>query len=132
MKIVIDTSAIIAILTDEPERSLFNKTIENANPALMSMANFVEASLILESSRGYDGLRDFDLFVATAEIELVPVDLSQAYLAREAYRKYGKGRHSAGLNFGDCFAYALAKSTDLPLLYKGNDFTQTDIVAAIS
>lgn len=128
---VIDTSAVIAILTDEPERALFNRVIESTSSCLMSMANFVEASLVIENSRGYDGLRDFDLFLATASIELVPVDLSQAHLARQAFHRFGKGRHPAALNFGDCFSYALAKQTNLPLLFKGSDFTQTDIAPAL-
>ena len=128
---VIDTSAIIAILADEPERALFINLIESTASCVMSIANFVEASLVIENSRGYDGLRDLDLFVATAAIDLVPVDLSQAHLARQAFHQFGKGRHRAGLNFGDCFSYALAKQTNLPLLFKGADFSQTDIAPAV-
>jgi ribonuclease VapC len=128
---VIDTSAIIAILNNEPERRLFGEAIENAETCIMSTASFVEASLVIESSRGYDGLRDFDLLVARAGIELAPVDAEQATLAREAFRRYGKGRHPAALNFGDCFSYALAKALDLPLLFKGADFARTDIESAL-
>jgi ribonuclease VapC len=128
--IVIDTSAVIALLSDEPERSAFSKIIEEAGTCVMSAASFVEASLVIESSRGYDGLRDFDLFIAVANIELIPVDVTQAQIARQAFHKYGKGRHPASLNFGDCFAYALAKSTGSPLLFKGSDFSQTDLTAA--
>jgi ribonuclease VapC len=83
--------------------------------------------MILESRYGADGVRDLDLFIAKARISLVPVDEEQADLARQAFRKFGKGRHPAGLNFGDCFSYALARSLDEPLLFKGNDFSQTDI-----
>lgn len=126
---VIDTSAIVAILNDEPERRAFNETIERAETCLMSAVSFVEASIVIESGRGYEGLRDFDLLVASAGIELVPVDADQAHVARQAFRQYGKGRHPAALNFGDCFSYALAKTTGLPLLFKGGDFSQTDIQA---
>ncbi len=127
---VIDTSAIIAILSDEPERRTFNDTIGRAETCVMSTATFIEASIVMESSRGYEGLRDFDLLVASAGIELVAVDSDQAHLARNAFRQYGKGRHPAALNFGDCFSYALAKATGLPLLFKGGDFARTDIPAA--
>jgi ribonuclease VapC len=128
---IIDTSALIAVLTDEPERRSFNRAIENADSCLMSTASFVESSIVIENSRGYDGLRDFDLFVTSAGIELVPVDEEQARIARKAFRQYGKGHHTAGLNFGDCFSYALAKVTGLPLLYKGGDFSLTDIDSAL-
>lgn len=128
---VIDTSAIIAILTDEPERRIFNEAIESTDSCMMSAASFVEASIVIESSRGYDGLRDFDLFLASAGIEVVPVDVEQARAAREAFRRFGKGRHPAALNFGDCFSYALAKATSLPLLFKGNDFSGTDVQRAV-
>ena len=128
---VIDTSAILAILRDEPERRAFNEAIESADPRLMSAASFVEASVVIETRRGYEGLRDFDLFMARAGIELAPVDADQAHIARQAFREYGKGRHPAGLNFGDCFSYALARAEGLPLLFKGNDFAQTDIEPAL-
>jgi ribonuclease VapC len=124
---VIDTSAILAILGDEPERRAFNEAIESADPRLMSTASFVEASMVIETRRGYEGLRDFDLFIAKAGIELAPVDADQAHIARQAFREYSKGHHPAGLNFGDCFSYALARAAGLPLLFKGNDFAQTDI-----
>jgi ribonuclease VapC len=124
---VIDTSAVLAILQNEPERRRFNEAIETADTRSMSTASFVESSMILESRYGADGVRDFDLFISKAQITLAPVDTEQAQLARRAFRVYGKGRHPAGLNFGDCFSYALAKSLDEPLLYKGEDFLQTDI-----
>jgi ribonuclease VapC len=124
---VIDTSAILAILQDEPERRKFNEAFEAADIRSLSTASLVESSMILESRYGADGVRDLDLFIAKARISLVPVDEEQADLARQAFRKFGKGRHPAGLNFGDCFSYALARSLDEPLLFKGNDFSQTDI-----
>jgi ribonuclease VapC len=124
---VIDTSAIVSILNDEPERQAFNEAIQNAATCFLSAAAFVEASIVMESSRGYDGLRDFDLFLATAGIQIVAVDEEQARIARDAFRRFGKGRHAAGLNFGDCFSYALAKAINQPLLFKGQDFPLTDI-----
>jgi ribonuclease VapC len=124
---VLDTSAILAILQNEPERRKFNEAIEAAETRSLSTASFVECSLILESRYGSDGVRDLDLFIAKAQVSLVPVDEEQANLARLAFRKYGKGRHPAGLNFGDCFSYALAHAIDEPLLCKGNNFSQTDV-----
>ena len=124
---VIDTSALVAILQDEPERSAFNQVIEAADTLTLSVASFLEASIVIESRRGPDGVRDLDLLIAKAGIELVPVDADQAYIARTAFRTYGKGRHRAGLNFGDCFAYALARTSGEPLLFKGSDFPLTDI-----
>ena len=124
---IIDTSAIIAILLGEPESRTLIEAITDTSYRGMSAAGFVEASIVLEARYGYEGIRDFDLFLAKAGIELVPVDIEQAQIARRVFRKYGKGRHSAGLNFGDCFSYALAKATNDSLLFKGNDFSQTDI-----
>jgi ribonuclease VapC len=124
---VIDTSAILAILQDELERRKFNEAIEAADTRLLSTASFVEGSMVLDSRHGADGVRDLDLFIAKARISLVPVDEDHAQLARQAFQKFGKGRHPAGLNFGDCFSYALARSVDEPLLFKGNDFSQTDV-----
>ena len=124
---IIDTSAIVAILNDEPERDAFVAAIVDASYNGMSTAAFVETSVVLESRYGYDGIRDFDLFLVKAGVELVPLDVEQAHIARQAFREYGKGRHPAGLNFGDCFSYALARCNDDCLLFKGNDFSQTDI-----
>lgn len=87
--------------------------------------------MVIEARNGYEGLRDFDLFVLKAGIEVAAVDTEQAKIARAAFRKFGKGRHAANLNFGDCFSYALAKALEAPLLFKGNDFSQTDIEAAV-
>ena len=124
---VIDTSALLAILQDEPERRAFNEAIEAADTRTMSMANFVEASIVVESRYGAEGIRDLDLFIERAAIELVDVTLAQGHAARRAFARYGKGRHPAGLNFGDCFAYALATDRGEPLLFTGGDFDQTDV-----
>lgn len=124
---VIDTSALLAILQDEPERRAFNEAIEAADTRAMSMANFVETSIVVESRYGADGIRDLDLFIERAAIELVDVTLPQGHAARRAFARYGKGRHPAGLNFGDCFAYALATERSEPLLFKGDDFDKTDV-----
>jgi ribonuclease VapC len=129
---VIDTSAVIAILRNEPERRRFNQAIDADDTRLMSTASFVEASIVMQARHGDEGVRDLDLFLARAEIELAPVDGNQAHLARQAFRIYGKGRHPAALNFGDCFTYALAKTTGEALLFKGNDFTYTDLVGVAS
>jgi ribonuclease VapC len=125
---VIDTSALLAILLDEPERRAFNEVIEAAESRGMSVATLVELSIVIESRFGAEGLRDLDLFVQHAGIELVPVDLEQAQLARRGFSRFGRGRHPAGLNYGDCFAYALAVVRGEPLLFKGDDFAHTDVV----
>jgi ribonuclease VapC len=124
---VLDTSAILAILQNEPERRPFNEAIETAETRVLSVASFVESLMIIESRYGADGVRDLDLFISKAQLELVAVDLEQAHLARQAFRQFGKGRHPAGLNFGDCFSYALARSRSDALLYKGSDFGRCDI-----
>lgn len=128
---VIDTSAILAVLLDEPERRAFNEAIEEAASRVMSVATFVEASIVLEARFGAEGVRDLDLFIERAGIELAPVDVEQARVARRAFSQFGKGRHVAGLNYGDCFAYALASVLGEPLLYKGEDFARTEIVSAL-
>src|SRR5262249_29513398 len=98
---VIDTSALLAILQNEPERRKFNEAIEAAETRSMSTASFIEISMIVESRYGADGVRDLDLLIAKAKVLLVPVDEDQAHLARRGFQKYGKGRHPAGLNYGD-------------------------------
>jgi ribonuclease VapC len=128
---VIDTSALVAILDDEPERRAFNEAIEAADTRLMSAASFVEISIIIESRYGADGLRDLDLFMIESGIDLVAVDVEQARVARHGYSRFGKGRHPAALNFGDCFSYALARVRGETLLFKGTDFAQTDVPAAL-
>ncbi len=124
---VVDTSALLAILQDEPERRTFNEALESADSRLMSVATLVEVSIIIESRYGAEGLRDLDLLLERAGIELVPVDVEQARAARAAYSRFGKGRHPAALNFGDCFSYALARVLGEPLLFKGDDFSRTDL-----
>ena len=124
---VIDSSAIIAILCDEPERYNFNRKIEADSRRLISTASVLETSIVLENRYGEEAYRELDFFLLKAAIEIRPFDAEQLEIARRAYRQYGKGRHPASLNYGDCFSYALAKQTGEPLLFKGNDFSQTDI-----
>jgi ribonuclease VapC len=126
---VVDTSALLAILQDEPERRRFNEAIEAADSRVMSVATFVEVSIVIESRLGTEGLHHLDLFVDRAGIQLAPVDVEQARVARTAFSRYGKGRHPAALNYGDCFSYALAQVLGEPLLFKGNDFSATDVGA---
>jgi ribonuclease VapC len=125
---VIDTSALAAIFFHEPERDVFRNAIVAASSRLISAATVLEAGMVIEGRRGGGAGREFDLFIVRAQIKIVPIDAELAELARSAWRKYGKGRHPAGLNFGECFSYALAKSTGEPLLAKGADFADTDIV----
>jgi ribonuclease VapC len=127
---VIDSSAVLAILQNEPERRAFNETIAAAETRLLSAASLVELSIVLEARFGPDGPGDLDLFLSTAQIEIVALDRDQAELARSAFSRYGKGRHRAGLNLGDCFSYALAKWAGAPLLSKGDDFGHTDLQPA--
>lgn len=126
---VIDPSALIAVLQDEPDREAIIECIDSAESTFMSVVSFVESSIVIHHRNRLDGLLDLDLLLAKAGIELVACDANQAYLARSAFRTYGKGQHPARLNFGDCFSYALAKSLNEPLLFKGQDFSQTDIEA---
>jgi ribonuclease VapC len=125
--VVLDTSAILAILFNEPERRHFNELIETDGMRLISAATLLEASLVIESRQGPAAGRELDLLMHRAQVSIVPVDADQVEIAREAWRKYGKGRHSAGLNFGDCFSYSLARISGEPLLAKGTDFSKTDI-----
>lgn len=127
---VIDTSALLAILQDEPERRAFNEAIEGAASRAISVASWVEVSMVIETRTGAEGLRDLDLFVDRARIEIVPVNVEQGKAARRAFSRFGKGRHPAGLNYGDCFAYALASHLCEPLLFKGEDFGKTDVTPA--
>ncbi len=127
---VLDTSALLAILQDEPERRAFNEALEAAESRRLSVATFVEISIVIEARFGAAGQADLDLFLDRAAIELVPVDVEQAKVARRAFSLYGRSRHPAGLNYGDCFAYALATVRGEPLLYKGDDFSHTDVSAA--
>lgn len=129
---VVDTSALLAILQNEPERRSFNEAMEGADVRRISAATFVEVSIVMEARHGAAGQRDLDLLLERAEIEIVGVDIEQAREARRAFARFGKSRHPAGLNFGDCFAYALAATLGEPLLFKGKDFAKTDIVPSLS
>lgn len=124
---VIDTSAIVAVLEREADSEDLLDRIAAAPRRLLSAANLVEASLVLEARRGEAAGRELDLFLHRAAVEVVAVDADQAERARRAWRTYGKGRHPAGLNYGDLFAYALAQATGDELLYKGDDFELTDV-----
>jgi len=124
---VVDTSALLAVLQDEPERRSFNEAIEAADSAALSVASFVEASIVIEARHGADGLRALDRFIERAGIVVAAVDIEQGKLARDAFSRFGKGRHAAALNFGDCFSYALATVLGEPLLFKGEDFARTDV-----
>jgi len=124
---VIDTSAVLAILSDEPERRAFNEAIESADSRSLSVATFVEVSIVIEARFGAEGVRHLDRFLERADVTVVPVDLEQGKLGRQAWSRFGKGRHEAGLNFGDCFSYALAQVLGEPLLFKGEDFSRTDV-----
>jgi ribonuclease VapC len=130
---VIDSSAIIAVLRQEPDADSYLDAIDTAEVLRISAANHLEAAIIVDSARDPVASRRFDQFITEADIHIEPVTIAHATIAREAYRDYGKGSgHKAGLNFGDCFAYALARDTKEPLLFKGNDFTHTDIEPAIN
>jgi ribonuclease VapC len=124
---VIDTSALLSVLLQERDADRFAQAIDAGSPRLLSAANLLEASIVIESRKGEAGGRELDLLVYRAGIEVVAVDQNQAETARVAWRRFGKGRHPAGLSYVDCFAYALARSRRLPLLFCGNDFSQTDI-----
>ena len=124
---VVDSSALLAIMFLEPEAQRFIALIQASQAPLLSAANFLEASILIESRRGIANRDLFDAFVAESGMRLQPVTHGQVLLARDAYRRFGKGNHPAGLNFGDCFAYALAKERDVPLLFKGDDFALTDV-----
>lgn len=127
---VIDASALVAILRLEPERDEFARAILRAPVKLMSPVNWLEVAIRAERARIED-VEVLDAFVSAAEIEIVPVDQFQMRIAHIAWRDFGKGRHPAKLNLGDCFAYALAKHSGEPLLYKGGDFARTDVIAAV-
>lgn len=127
---VLDTSALLAILLNEPEAPSFGLALDADPVRLLSAAGLVETSIVIEARVGEAGGRELDLLLHKAAIEVVAVDAVQAELARHAYRQFGKGRHPAGLNYGDCFAYALAQSAGEALLFKGDDFNKTDVAVA--
>ena len=129
---ILDTSAMVAILYREPEAAAFVQLIHDAGMWSISVASYVELSMVMEKQLGPEGMRQAEAFFRRAGIAIEPVTVEQGELARQAFLDFGKGRHKAGLNFGDCFSYALAKATGEPLLFKGNDFAETDIQAAMS
>jgi ribonuclease VapC len=130
--VVIDTSALIAILFGEPEALAFTKAVADESRKLISAFNVLETGIVVEARKGESGGREFDLLMHRAQIEIVGMNADQAEIARSAWRNYGKGNHPAGLNIGDCCAYALAKYSGESLLFKGNNFSQTDIQSAIT
>jgi len=127
---VIDTSALMAIFFEEPDASVYASAILNSPLCMLSAVSLMEASMVSMKRRRPDPIVLLDRLIDDMEITVISVDRDQAVLAREAFLRFGKGRHAAGLNFGDCFSYALAKSKGEPLLYKGNDFSHTDIPVA--
>jgi ribonuclease VapC len=127
---IIDSSALIAILLGEPEAEPFALAIAEAPRRLVSAFTALETAIVIEAKKGEHGGRELDLLINRAKIEIAPLTSEQMEIARSAWRKYGKGRHPAGLNIGDCCSYALAKCAGEPLLFKGGDFSQTDIKTA--
>lgn len=127
---IVDSSALIAILRAEPDAPIFAAAIDAAPLCRISAATFVEASIVIDTLTRGVGHRNLDSLLHRSDVVIEPVTEEQAHIARQAYADFGKGRHAAGLNFGDCFAYALSKVTGEPLLFKGEDFRQTDVVPA--
>jgi ribonuclease VapC len=128
---VLDTSAIAAILFAEDEAERFSQAIEDDPLRLISAGTALECSLVIESKLGEAGGRELDILLLRAGIETIPFNAEQLAIARQAFRDFGKGRHPAGLNYGDCFSYALSMTSGEPLLFKGGDFAKTDIRAAL-
>lgn len=126
---VIDTSALIAILLGEPESARLAKAIAETPVRLMSAFSALETAIVIEAKKDESGGRELDLLLHRAQVDIVPLNAEQMALARSAWRRFGKGRHAAGLNLGDCCAYALSKYAGYPLLFKGDDFPQTDLQA---
>ena len=124
---VLDTSALLALLLDEPEAEAYRVALEEDDTRLVSAATVLETAIVIETRKGDAGGRELDLLLHKGEIAVVAVDADQVAEARRAYRRFGRGRHAAGLNFGDVFAYALARSAGEPLLFKGEDFSKTDV-----
>ena len=127
---IVDSSAVLAVLLHETDARRYAEMVLTTAPCRMSVANALEASIVVESRGGAEACHELDEFLERAEVELAPVTAEHLTVARRAWRRFGKGNHPAGLNFGDCFAYALASVTGEPLLFKGEDFTRTDIEAA--
>jgi ribonuclease VapC len=128
---VIDTSALLALLLNESDAETFRLALEEDETRLVSAATLLEAALVIEARKGESGGRELDLLISKAAIEVIAVDGDQINAARRAWRRFARGRHAAGLNYGDLFSYALARTTGQPLLFKGEDFTRTDIARVI-
>ena len=128
---VVDSSALLAILFGEPEVDAFIEALAAPDRKFMSAVNKLEAMIVVEARKGAADAAALIKLIATAEIEIIPFDSGQAEIAMAAWRQYGRGRHQAGLNLGDCAAYALASTLNKPLLFKGEDFSKTDIAAAM-
>jgi ribonuclease VapC len=125
--VVVDTSALVALLSMEPDAARIAVALESDPDRLISAATFVETGIVIESRYGAAGFRELELLLAKASVLIEPVSAEQSEVALDAWHRYGKGRHSAKLNYGDCFSYALAKVKGEPLLFKGDDFSQTDL-----
>ena len=128
---VVDTSALMAILLAEPEAEAVLGALQASQVKLISTANLVEAKIVVARALGEPGLQHLDLLLQKAEIDPVPLHLEHVHWALRGWRQFGKGRHRAALNLGDCFSYALAMATGEPLLFKGDDFGLTDVVIAL-
>jgi ribonuclease VapC len=128
---IVDTSALLAVLFGEKDAETYARAISEAEVCRISAATFVEVSVVVESQTGDAGSRQWDSFFRTASISIEPITEEHAHAARQAWSDFGKGRHAAGLNLGDCFSYALAKVSGEPLLFKGQDFRKTGIPAAL-
>jgi ribonuclease VapC len=128
---VVDTSALVAILFDESDAKRLAESIVRSEVKLLSAASYLETCVVVDNKRGAEATLDVDDLVDRTGVSIEPFTQSQAVVARRAYQLYGKGHHPAGLNFGDCFAYALAKTTGEPLLFKGDDFARTDATPAL-
>lgn len=126
---IVDSSAIIAVLRNEPDAAPISAALQQASICRMSAVTYVEAAVVTDSNRNPVLSRRFDDLLRDVKMHVESVSFEQARIARQTYRDFGKGRHKAGLNFGDCFAYALAKDLDEPLLFKGDDFRYTDVEA---
>lgn len=127
---ILDSSAVVAVLRDEPEAFVMAKAMSLAEVCAISAVSYLEAAIVIDSGRDPIASRRFDDFFREASIVIEPATVNQAKIARDAFRDFGKGRHRAGLNFGDCFAYALAKEKGESLLFKGDDFCHTDVEPA--
>ena len=127
---IIDTSALVALLDQEPEAKRIAHVLASTSERMLSAGNLVEVGIVMQARRGDDGARDLDLLLAKLKVDIATVTARDADIARKAFRRYGRGRHPANLNFGDCFAYALAKDKSAPLLFKGEDFGRTDVMVA--